>query len=219
MKISKTNIISKIWQKNKSLFIFVLLMSVFRSAFADWYTIPSGSMLPTIEIGDRIVVNKMAYDFRIPFSNRVLLPLSEPQRGDIIVFDSKAADIRLIKRVVALPGDRVSMVNEQLTINGILAVYKPISEVIMQESINGNHRMIKLDNTQHSALDQFSTVTVPDGHYLVLGDNRRNSADSRVYGFVPRNELLGKASHVAFSLNYDNGYLPRSGRYIKSLYK
>ena len=109
-------------KNNVGLFSFIVLMVFFRSAVADWYTIPSGSMQPTLEIGDRVVVDKMAYDFKVPLTNISLKKMGEPERGDIIVFESVAADNRLIKRVVGLPGDKLSMTNEILTLNG-----KPIS--------------------------------------------------------------------------------------------
>lgn len=222
MKKIKTNIVVKFLKANKLFLIFIVLMSVFRSAVADWYTIPSGSMMPTIEVGDRITVNKIAYDLRIPFSNTALIRLGEPQRDDIIVFNSKAAEKRLIKRVIALPGDHVAMENEVLTINGVIASYDTINEtreeLTLQETINGDHRIVRIDKKRQSPLANFSMVTVPKDHYLVLGDNRRNSADSRVYGFVPRKELLGRASYVAFSLDYNNYFLPKSKRFIKSLY-
>jgi len=212
-------------KENKSLFLFIILMVFFRSAVADWYTVPTGSMKPTIEIGDRVIVDKMAYDLRVPLTNIVLTTTGEPSRGDIIVFESKAANNRLIKRVIGLPGDKVAMYNEKLTINGKAVSYKTISSSTKQnntdaniENLHGLKHHIKHAPTQHNHLDTFNTVTVPDGHYLVLGDNRRNSADSRVYGFVPREELKGKATYVAFSLNYDNYYLPKMKRFIKNLY-
>ena len=178
--------------------------------------------MPTIEVGDRITVNKMAYDLRFPFSNTQLIRLNEPQRGDIVVFNSKAANKRLIKRVVALPGDRVSMSNGVLSINNTRVTYQTVyetaKEYVAKETSQGNSRLISIDKTQPPSLSNFDTVSVPQNHYLVLGDNRRNSADSRVYGFVPREELLGRATYVVFSLNYDNNYIPKSGRFIKHLY-
>ncbi|GHE79062.1 signal peptidase I [Thalassotalea profundi] len=227
MKKSKSsNVISTFLKAHKSFFIVIALMSVFRSAVADWYTVPSSSMMPTIEVGDRITVNKMAYDLRLPFTHMSLISIGEPKRNDIIVFNSKAADMRLIKRVVALPGDHVSMRNEILTINGVTASYQPLDQSVNSESsaekvierIHNNVRNIQVDKSRSSSLANFSTVTVPKDHYLVLGDNRRNSSDSRVYGFVPRQELLGRANYVAFSLDYENKFIPRSQRLIKSLY-
>ncbi|MFC3033496.1 signal peptidase I [Pseudoalteromonas fenneropenaei] len=209
-------------KENRNFILFIGLMSVFRSAFADWYTVPSGSMQPTIEIGDRITVNKMAYDLRVPFTNHSLLRTGEPARGDIMVFDSSAADERLIKRVVGLPGDTIAMRDEVVILNGKPLTYQLDSEsaavLIAREQLGTLNHAIQLDTTRPAALANFAAVTIPADHYLVLGDNRRSSADSRVYGLVPRNELLGKATYVAFSLDWDNHYLPRQDRVIKDLY-
>jgi len=207
---------------NKKLILFIILMSVFRSAVADWYTVPTGSMQPTIQEGDRVVVNKMAYDIRLPFTEWSLLRLNLPQRGEIAVFESKATDMRLIKRIIGLPGDVVSMKNEIIKINGETLTYKPVSQnASIQSSIETigviTHH-INIDTSKSNNLSNFSPITVPAGHYLVLGDNRRNSADSRVYGFVPHKELRGKATAIAFSFNYDNYYLPRSERFLQDIY-
>ena len=215
--------LKKIWKSNRQLIIFIMLMSVFRSAVADWYTVPTGSMQPTIEIGDRIVVNKMAYDLRLPFTQTSLLTLSNPQRGEIVVFESAAADNRLIKRVIGLPGDKISMKNEVLFINGQALNYQVnqqnTNQLITDETIANIVHQIRIDKKASDQLSNFAEVIVPNNHYLVLGDNRRNSADSRVYGFVPRHELKGKATSIAFSFDYDNYYLPRINRAFTSLYR
>jgi signal peptidase I len=207
---------------NRSFIIFIALMSVFRSACADWYSVPTGSMQPTIAIGDRITVNKMAYDLRLPFSSQVLLRLGEPQRGDIIVFDSEAAENRLIKRVVGVPGDKIAMRHEVVYLNGQPLHYSLASEpsVVMDavEQLGDVAHRIAIDQTQPPQLANFADITVPADFYLVLGDNRRNSADSRVYGLVPRHEVRGKATYVAFSLDYDKLYLPRTERFARNLY-
>jgi signal peptidase I len=216
-------------KSNKSFILFILLMSVFRSAVADWYSVPTASMQPTIKEGDRIVVNKIAYDVRLPFSDISLLSLDTPKHGEIIVFESKAADLRLIKRVVGLPGDVVAMQNEKISINGQLLSYQPLKSDTLKEANEKvsystetlgdiTHR-INIDNAASNRLSNFSSVVVPAGHYLVLGDNRRHSADSRVYGFVPHNELRGKATAIAFSVDYENYYLPRATRFFKNIYK
>ncbi|GAA0818256.1 signal peptidase I [Colwellia sp. D2M02] len=236
MRFIKNFSLRQFYQNNKQLFLFILLMSVFRSAFADWYTVPTGSMQPTIEEGDRIVVNKMAYDLRLPFSNVSLLNTGEPKHGEIIVFESKAANMRLIKRVVGLPGDTIAMKNEVLYINGIAQTYQRSTQnnnldsnssqnnhtqnavTLLNENLVDITHQIKIDNNASNQLSSFGPVIVPQGHYLVLGDNRRHSADSRVYGFVPREELKGKATAIAFSVDYDNYYLPKKERFFQSLY-
>ena len=211
----------KLWKEKKSLLVFISLMLVFRSAVADWNDVPTGSMKPTIVEGDRIFINKMAYDIRVPFTHISLVKLAEPQPNDIIIFDSVASDKRLVKRVIGVPGDKISMRNNQLFINGQAIAYEVKEKSIeshheSNETINGQSHTIRLNNVA-SQLANFTTVTVPTDRYLVLGDNRDNSADSRVIGFVPRNEIIGRSSKVAFSLNYDNYFLPRSERFFHSL--
>ncbi|MES2673159.1 MAG: signal peptidase I [Pseudomonadota bacterium] len=215
-----------LWRENKSFFIFVVLMMLFRSALADWNTVPTGSMKPTIIEGDRIAVNKIAYDLRIPFTHISLITLANPERGDIVVFDSKAADKRLVKRVIGLPGDTIAMSNNQLIINDQLISYATItnesSEVASQhidkiEHLFNTDHSVRLSDLNNHHFANFPPVQVPEGHYLMLGDNRDNSADSRVIGFVPRNEIIGRTRNVVMSFNYDNYYLPRADRYLEAL--
>ena len=214
--------LKQLWKDNRQLVLFIILMSVCRSAIADWYTVPTGSMQPTIKEGDRIVVDKMAYDLRVPFTQISLAITGEPERGEIVVFESKAADKRLIKRVIGLPGDNISLNNEVLFINGkalaYLVVSNSVQELIAKEDLNGLSHSIRIEKKASDQLSSFETVTVPDGHYMVMGDNRRNSADSRVYGFVPREEIKGKATKVAFSLDDEDYYIPREERFFTSLY-
>src|SRR5690606_29012522 len=122
--IPVNNRLNKLWRDNRSLVIFLLLMLIFRSAVADWNEVPTGSMKPTIIEGDRILVNKLAYDLRVPFTHISLLKLADPQRGDIIIFDSQASDKRLVKRVIGIPGDTVELVDNVLHINGEQLVYE-----------------------------------------------------------------------------------------------
>jgi signal peptidase I len=216
---------ARIFKENKSLLLFVSLMLVFRSAVADWNDVPTGSMQPTIVEGDRILINKMAYDLRLPFSQYSLLKFADPQRNDIIIFESKTADKRLVKRVIGIPGDTVAMVNNQLVINQELADYKLLAKhshfTLSEETIAGNRHVIRTNvkpgHSKNLRLENFQPVTIPAGYYLVLGDNRDNSADSRVIGLVPRKEIIGRSSRVAFSLNYDNYLIPRSGRFFISI--
>lgn len=211
----------QLWRSNRGFIVFVSLMFVFRSAVADWNDVPTGSMQPTIEIGDRILVNKMAYDLRLPFTTTSLIKRADPQRGDIVTFMSKVADNRLVKRVIGVPGDIVAMQHNVLTINGERLTYQADSAEageaqLLTEQIDAIAHKVKLA-PYSSGRDSFSAVKVPPGHYLVLGDNRDNSADSRVIGFVPRSEITGRASTVLFSLDYDNYYLPRRERFFAAL--
>lgn len=210
----------QIWKNNRSLIVFISLMCVFRSAVADWYEVPTGSMKPTIVEGDRIFTDKMAYDLRVPFTKISLLKLAEPQAGDIIVFDSVAAQNRLIKRVIGVPGDSVALVDNQLVINGEKLNYDPVSETAINrveiENLHGIKHAVELSK-QRSAMQNFAPVIIPENMYLAMGDNRDNSADSRVIGLVPRAELLGRAKRVIVSLDYDDYYLPRKDRVLKAL--
>lgn len=199
-----------IYKENKQLLLFIVLMFTFRSSFADWYDVPTGSMKPTIVEGDRILVNKMAYRLDLPFTDIAVIETGKPQRGDIVVFNSKAADNRLVKRVIGIPGDVVSMDRNRLIINGERVRYSG-APAAMTETIGDKRHAMQLTHPlaeRHS----FGPVTVPEGHLLVLGDNRNHSADSRYYGFVPQTELLGKASRVLISLDPEDYYLPRTER-------
>lgn len=212
-----------LWKEYRGLLLFVMLMLVFRSVIADWNTVPTGSMQPTIVEGDRIWVNKMAYDLRLPFSHISLLHTGDPQRGDIVVFDSELADKRMVKRVIGLPGDRVAMYDNRLNINGEWLSYDVNDDLTgegsltFQEQLAGRPHPIRVHPGEQSQLRSFAPVEVPEGHYLVLGDNRDRSADSRVYGFVARDDIVGRSSSVVLSLDYDDFYLPRGDRFLVPL--
>lgn len=209
-----------LWKENRSFLLFICLMVIFRSAIADWNTVPTGSMKPTILEGDRILVNKMAYDLRLPFTHISLLKMADPARGDIVIFDSEAAGKRLVKRVIGLPGDIVAMRDNHLWINGKELAYSDDPGAVtasdkIEHMMGVEHRVRWLGSD--TRLSSFRPVRVPSGHYLVLGDNRNNSADSRVIGFVPRDEIVGRSRHLVLSLDYDNHYLPRSDRFLQQL--
>jgi signal peptidase I len=210
-----------LWREYRGFVLFIALMVVFRSALADWNVVPSGSMKPTILEGDRIFVNKIAYDVRLPLTHIALRRLADPRRGDIVVFDSEAADTRLVKRVVGLPGDVVEMRHNRLIVNGGEASYSGIEygahAIFAKESYGGRSHRIELAVNGGSGASTFGPVRIPRGHYLVLGDNRDNSADSRFYGFVPRDEIIGSTRTVVLSLDYEHHYLPRVGRFLHDI--
>lgn len=212
--------LARILRENRSTLIFLALMFVFRSACADWNHVPSGSMKPTILEGDYILVDRMAYDIRVPFTHISLAKVGEPQRGEIVVFDSKASGNRLVKRVVGVPGDTVALRNNRLVINGQPASYEFASEASrfrdMHEDLPGMEHLVRL-HKRGSPMANFPPVRVPRDAYLVLGDNRDNSADSRVIGLVPRREILGRTRSVLLSLDYDNYFLPRADRFLQEL--
>jgi signal peptidase I len=217
----------RIWQEWRGFLMFVVVMLVFRSAVADWNQVPSGSMLPAILVGDRIVVDKLAYDLRVPFTLLRLASWAEPRRGDVVTFTSPEDERLMVKRIVAVPGDRVSMQHNRLTINGQQAGYEPVTDPLtapppgqrlLRERILGSERVVLWrDEAATAFAASFRTTEVPDGHYLVLGDNRDKSHDSRYFGFVPRHLILGKANAVAFSLDYDRYYAPRLDRFLADL--
>jgi signal peptidase I len=212
--------LARFWKENRSLAVFIALMFVFRSSIADWNEVPTGSMKPTILEGDRILVDKMAYDLRVPFTHISLHKIADPQRGDIIVFDSEASDKRLVKRVVGVPGDTVRLEDNVLYINGQRLSYREIrsSDHLAEryEYLPGAEHKIRV-HKKGSFLSSFRPQTVPPGYYLALGDNRDNSADSRVIGLIPRDEIVGRSEKVVVSLDYDNYYLPRSERFLLKL--
>jgi len=224
--------LSRIVAANKSLLIFLGLMLVFRSAVADWMYVPSGSMNPTIVEGDRILVDKAAYGWRIPFTSTRLTRGGDPQRGDIVIFPSPEDGTTLVKRVVGLPGDTIQMRDERLLINGTAVDYAPASAVAADAELPRatgalQHRYLaeELDGHAHAIMllpdrpagRSFGPVTVPAGQYLVLGDSRDNSKDSRYIGFVPRDSIVGRAFRVAYSLDAEHWYAPRGDRFFAPL--
>ncbi|MBI2748126.1 MAG: signal peptidase I [Burkholderiales bacterium] len=209
---------------NRGFIAFLVCFGFFRLAIADWNPIPSGSMRPTLVEGDVVLVNRLAYDFKLPLSDRSLLRTGTPQRGDVITFNSPKDGTRLIKRLVAVPGDVVELRDEVLTINGERAAYdgthatsEPLqhgaSTAALQatEHIAGNTRTVQF-LPDVAALRSFGPITVPQDHYFFLGDNRDNSADSRFIGLVPRHLLIGRAHHILVSADIVGDWLPRLER-------
>ena len=209
------------WKEYRFFLTIVFLMVLFRTSLADWNTVPTGSMKPTILEGDRIWVNKLAYDLNLPLTHVSLYKRGDPQRGDIVIFDSQAADNRLVKRVIGVPGDVVELKNNRLIVNGIPAKYSDLQyttdAVYARESIDGSTHRVKFNLYSDSRFANTGPIRVPLGQYFVLGDNRDNSADSRVHGFVPRSEIIGSSNKVVMSLNYENYYIPRSERFFYDL--
>lgn len=213
-----------LWRESRALLLFIVLMVAFRSAIADWNDVPSGSMQPTIVEGDRVYVDKLAYDLRVPLTQRALVVRGAPVRGDIVVFDSGRAGVRLIKRVVGLPGEMIMLRDNRLWIDG-----RPVEQQEVPGANDGGHSVDAiewLDGRAHrirrarvaqSPLADFGPVRVPEDHYFVLGDNRDNSADSRVHGPVPRAEVVGRSTHVVLSIDFEAGYLPRGSRWFARL--
>jgi signal peptidase I len=226
----KTNL-KKFWKGwSFSIFVALMMATSFKSAIADWNIVPTGSMKPTILEGDRIFVNKLAYDLKIPYTTLHLAGWGDPRRGDIVVFYSPADGKRLVKRVVGLPGDSIAMRNNQLIVNGEKITYEPIDDAKMNDLLLGLHSvsfgfMENLSRTRHPimitpllpALRSFGPVTIPEGKYFMMGDNRDNSADSRYFGFVERSRIVGQATAIVISLDLSNHYRPRWERFFTAL--
>jgi signal peptidase I len=197
----------------KSFFPVILVVFLIRSYLVEPFKIPSGSMMPTLLTGDFILVNKYTYGLRVPVLNNVFFEMGKPQRGDVMVFHfPKNPTLDYIKRVVGLPGDRVAYREKQLYIND-----KPVNLVFednydyVAPSLNqiaakrykeqlGGHRHDILLVDEAPVMN--GEVVVPQGHYFVMGDNRDNSNDSRFWGFVPENNIVGKAFMIWW--NFDN---------------
>jgi signal peptidase I len=202
---------------SKSFFPVILAVFMIRSFLVEPFKIPSGSMMPTLLVGDFILVNKYTYGLRVPIANNVFFEINHPQRGEVMVFRyPNDPSMDYIKRVVGLPGDRVEYRNKHLTING-----KPLEVAMTGEydyvapglnEIRAKRYLETLGDHKHDILlvddgipeDAAPPMTfiVPPGHYFVMGDNRDNSNDSRFWGFVPENNVVGRAFMIWW--NFDN---------------
>ncbi len=207
----------------------VLIATSFKSAIADWNDVPTGSMKPTILVGDRVFINKLSYGLKFPYTTWHVTRWGSPAHGDIVVFYSPADGKRLIKRVIGLPGDEIALRNNKLYINGKALDYKIIDEtspgptntiteddyVYLIEDLLGKRHSIMISGAG-TPFDSFDPVIVPEGKIFVMGDNRDNSADSRFFGFVKLNQVLGHATNIV--LSRDGSFLkPRWDRFFKKL--
>jgi signal peptidase I len=201
---------------SKSFFPMLFLVFFLRSFLYEPFQIPSGSMIPTLQVGDYILVNKYSYGVRMPVFRTKLFNVSEPERGDVVVFFPPNIDKYYIKRLVGLPGDKVQYINHELFINGEKAEYAELTtaekveiehvdgqlcsyqghtfEVVKERLGEKEHYMQKC--TLPTYLSRNGTWTVPEGHYFMMGDNRDNSKDSRAWHSVPEANLVGKAFAV-----------------------
>ena len=212
-----------------SFFPVIALVFVLRSFLFEPFKIPSSSMVPTLLVGDLILVNKFTYGIRLPIVNQKIIQLNDPQRGDVMVFKyPKDMSQDYIKRVVGVPGDKITYENKRLTVNGKPISYAPLEDYLEDETLNYKKQFTEnLSGTEHRILNddraatlnlsdvrdfpnkeactytyEGFTCTVPAGNYFMMGDNRDNSADSRYWGFVPDRNIVGKA--VAVWMNLSN---------------
>jgi signal peptidase I len=213
----------------RSVLLIILIITSFRSAVADWNDVPTGSMKPTIFEGDRIVVNKLAYDLKIPFTTRQLVVWGDPHRGDIVVLYSPVDGKRLVKRVVGVPGDTLSMIDDRLIVNNEVVAYAPPDadlvaghaagmegRLIAAEDFGGTPHAVMIPRSRH-CMPSFAPVVVPASTYFVMGDNRDESYDSRFFGPVSRDQIVGRATLVAASVDPERSFLPRWERFLHPL--
>ena len=210
-----------------SFFPVILAVFFLRSFLVEPFKIPSGSMIPTLLVGDYILVNKYTYGIRLPVINKKIIEVNDPQRGDVMVFRfPDKPELDYIKRVVGLPGDTIEYFDKRLKINGELVPIEPVGDFVHRDRLYSSEQYVEtLGNTTHALLNDADkpafvpqvhkfpqrgncTYTssgvrckVPAGHYFVMGDNRDDSSDSRVWGFVPEEDIVGKAFFIWFNFN------------------
>lgn len=185
---------------SKSFFPVLFIVLVLRSFLVEPFQIPSSSMVPTLEVGDFILVNKFTYGIRLPVIRTKVLDINDPKRGDVMVFFPPHEKRYFIKRVVGLPGDRIDYVDNQLFVNGEkvaeelqaqLPANRPFYEIYKETLGDAEHQTRK--DIQPRVVLEKRGIVVPEGHYFMMGDNRNNSSDSRVWGPVPEENIVGKA--------------------------
>ncbi len=208
----------------------LLLIAAGKSALADINYVPSGSMHPTLVEGDVVLVNKLAYDLRVPFTFSRLAQWSDPARGDIVVCFRPDDGTRLVKRVVGLPGETIELRGDVVYLNGTALSYHLLSSdagnvlepeertaaVFAIEEL-GAHRHVVEALPGRPAWRTFAPIKIPAGQYFVMGDNRDNSADSRYFGFMPREKIIGRVNTVVVSANTQHWLRPRFGRFGSKL--
>jgi signal peptidase I len=199
----------------RSFFPIIVIVLVLRSFLVEPFRIPSGSMIPTLMVGDFILVNKFVYGIRLPVINKKIIDMGEPQRGDVVVFRfPKDPSVDYIKRVVGLPGDRIGYFNKTIYING-----EPVPQEAVGTYYQNDHqyfqsaeiRVESLGEREHEILVEAGAslvegeYIVPEGHYFMMGDNRDRSNDSRFWGVVPEENLVGKAFLIWMSWQWGQG--------------
>ena len=225
------NIARHLWREwIRPLALPLLLVTAAKSALADINYVPSGSMKPTILEGDVVFINKLAYDLRVPFTTVRLAHWAEPAQGDIVVCFAPDDGTRLVKRIVARPGDTVELRNDLLFLNGVRQSYALLPATVTRDlepaertaaifarEALGAHPHAVMALPGRPALRDFGPVRVPAGHFFMMGDNRDNSRDSRYFGFMPRAEIIGEAKGVFISGDLAHWLRPRFARFFSRL--
>ncbi len=201
----------------RSLFPVLLAVLVFRSFLFEPFKIPSGSMIPTLLVGDFIVVNKFSYGVRLPVLNKKIFSTGEPQRGDVVVFRyPRDPSVNFIKRAVGLPGDTITYRNEQLYVNGEKVEKQSLGRFTSsdikcttpaRDATQFSEQLgdVKHNILMHSNSGRNGQWVVPAGHYFMMGDNRDRSNDSRMWGFVPEQNLVGRAVGIWLNFDFEKG--------------
>ena len=203
---------------SRSLFPVLLIVLLFRSFLFEPFKIPSGSMIPTLLVGDFIVVNKFSYGIRLPVLNKKIISTGEPERGDVVVFRyTLDTSVNFIKRAVGLPGDTITYRGKQLFVNGekvkeaaagrylssdVKCSTPSLDAALFDEQLGAvNHNILK----HTGSAGRNGQWVVPEGHYFMMGDNRDRSNDSREWGFVPEENLLGRAVGIWLNFDFEKG--------------
>lgn len=205
-------------KSNRSFILFIILYLFFRTAYADWSPVPSGSMEPTIFPGDYLWIDKTSYGPTVPFLNKQLVTWGRPVRGDIITFVPPHADDLYVKRVIAIPGDIVRIEGVKIYVNG-KALEQHLTEItdsaiIGKEIIMGKDYAFKLSRNRKIAYIGHS-IKIPEGKYFVMGDHRNNSSDSRYWGLVDQENVMGKVTSIALSFSRKRDLAKRIALTIK----
>jgi signal peptidase I len=213
----------------KDILFLICLIFLIRSTIVNWYFIPSDSMLPTLDVGDHIIINKLAYGLILPFMDKQTMTWNSPKRGELVVFESPQSEGKQtqIKRVIGIPGDTISFQNGVLTINGVQAkeIFKGTNPISSENDLiveNGfSKRPYEIFRKKNGGLTFYETQTwkVPSGSFFCLGDNRDNSYDSRFWGLVDQKHIYGKAFLVLYSTGGKNNIWPhlRGDRWFKPI--
>jgi signal peptidase I len=220
-----------LWQEwLRPLLVVGIVLGSFRSAVADWNDVPSGSMEPTILPGDRVFVNKLAYDLKVPFTTWQVARWGDPRRGDVVVLWSPHDGQRLVKRVVGIPGDVIEVRGHRLRVNGQPATYAalpallataqdlkslPIEDMAIEGVAGRSHAV--MNATENGPGSDLEPIVVPPGSYFLMGDHRDNSFDSRFWGCADRRVIVGRAAAIVLSVDLRASYRPRWHRFFLSL--